>query len=126
MTATAARAGLIALYAVGVLAGAPLAGPTLTPGFLAIWSGLFAWMYLRGARGSATAVVAAVAAATIALPLAALAALFASHASPFASIASAGSALIADGPRRFVELVAPLVAAAVVALACVRGKRRPI
>ena len=124
MTRAVARIGLIAAYAAGVAIGASLAGATLTPWFLAAWSVLFAVVYVRAAGGRAIAALATVAAATIVLPLAALTAMLASPASPFAAMAAAGSALVADGPRRIVELGGPLLAAAVGAWAVTQRGRR--
>jgi hypothetical protein len=60
------------LYFAGVLAGAPLCGPTITPWFLAGWSAAFVWAYLVFARGRPIVALTIVTVVTVLLPVGAL------------------------------------------------------
>ena len=63
---------VLLIYFAGVLVGAPLAGSSVTPWFLAIWSALYVACYLAIARGSRTTAVSVVIIVTVVLPLVAL------------------------------------------------------
>ena len=112
-----AALGICVLYFVGVLAGATLCGPTITPWFLAGWSAAFVWAYLAFARGRAIAAVAIVTVVTVLLPVAALFALvWPLYRSPSGISASLWSEFRGRGLFGGLELFVPLVAAGITTL----------
>ena len=104
------------LYFAGVLAAAPLCGPTITPWFLAGWSAAFVWVYLAFARGHPIAALAIVTTVTVLLPIFALFALvWPVYRSPSVISTSLWSELRARGFLGGLELLAPLLAAGITA-----------
>jgi len=109
-----AALGLCLLYFAGVLAGAPLCGPMITPWFLAGWSAAFVWAYLAFARGRAIAALAIVTVVTALLPVIALLALvWPLYRSPSGVFASLWSEWRGRGLLGGLELFAPLMAAGI-------------
>jgi len=109
-----AALGLCLLYFAGVLAGAPLCGPMMTPWFLAGWSAAFVWAYLAFARGRAVAALAIVTVVTALLPVIALFALvWPLYRSPSGVLASLWSELRGRGLLGGLELFVPLMAAGI-------------
>jgi hypothetical protein len=112
-----AALGICVLYFAGVLAGAPLCGPTITPWFLAVWSAAFVWAYLAVARGRAIAALAIVTTVTVLLPVFALFALvWPLYRSPSGISASLWSEFRGRGLLGGLELFVPLVAAGITTL----------
>jgi hypothetical protein len=111
-----AALGLFLLYLAGVLAGAPLCGPIITPWFLAGWSAAFVWVYVVFAGGRATAALAIVTVVTVLLPVIALSALvWPLYRSPFAASASLWSEFRGRGLLGTLALFVPLLAASITA-----------
>ena len=109
-----AALGICVLYFAGVLAGAPLCGPTITPWFLAGWSAAFVWAYLALARGRPIAALAIVTVVTVLLPVFALFALvWPVYRSPSGISASLWSEFRERGLLGGLELFVPLVAAGI-------------
>src|SRR6185437_9753902 len=114
--ATAVALGLCLLYLAGVLLGAPLFGPTMTPWFLAGWSAAFVWGYLTLARGRRITALSIVTVVTVLLPVVALIGLvWPLFRSPSAMFGSLWSEFGGRGLLGGVELFVPLVAASITA-----------
>ena len=112
--ATAVALGLCLLYLAGVLLGAPLFGPTMTPWFLAGWSAAFVWGYLTFARGRRITALSIVTVVTVLLPVVSLIGLvWPLFRSPSAMFGSLWSEFRARGLLGGVELFVPLVAASI-------------
>ena len=106
--------GVCVLYFAGVLAGAPLFGPTITPWFLAGWSAAFVWAYLAFARGRPIAALAIVTVVTVLLPVLALFALvWPLYRSPSGISASLWSEFRGRGLLGGLALFVPLVVAGI-------------
>ena len=102
------------LYFAGVLVGAPLFGPAMTPWFLAAWSTVFVWAYLTFARGRRATALSIVMTVTILVPILVLIALvWPLYRSPSAIITSLWSEFRERGPLGALELFVPLGAAAI-------------
>jgi len=109
-----AALAICVLYFAGVLAGAPLCGPAITPFFLAGWSAAFVWAYLALARGRAIAALAIVTVVTALLPVAALFALvWQLYRAPSGISASIWSEFRGRGLLGGLELFIPLITAVV-------------
>ena len=105
------------LYFVGVLAGAVLCGPTITPWFLAVWSAAFVWGYLSLARGRPITALSIVTVVTVLLPVFALLTIvWPIYRSPSGIFTSLWSEFRGRGLLGGLELFAPLVLASVSAL----------
>jgi hypothetical protein len=110
--ATAVALGLCLLYFAGVLAGAPILGPTMTPWFLAGWSAAFVWGYLTLARGRRITALSVVTVVTVLLPLFALIGLvWPLYHSPSAMFGSLWTEFRGRGSLGGLELFLPLLAA---------------
>ena len=114
--------GICVLYVVGVLAGAPLCGPTITPWFLADWSAAFVWVYLAFARGRPIVALSIVTMVTVILPVLALFALvWPAYRSPPGVVQSLWSEFRGRGLFGGLELFVPLAAAGVITAFIRRG-----
>ena len=112
------------LYFAGVLAGAPLCGPIITPWFLAGWSAAFVWAYLALARGPAIVALAIVTVVTALLPVIALFALaWPLYRSPSDISASLWSELRDQRLLGGLELFVPLMAAGITTFFIARARR---
>ena len=119
-----AAVGLCVLYFAGVLAGAPLCGPMITPWFLAGWSAAFVWAYLSFARGPAILALAIVTVVTALLPVIALFALaWPLYRSPSGISASLWSELREQRLLGGLELFVPLMAAGITTFFIARARR---
>jgi hypothetical protein len=106
--------GICVLYFVGVLAGARLGGPTITPWFLAAWSAAFVWAHLFLARGHPITALSIVTVVTVLLPVFALFAIvWPIHRSPAGIVTSLWSEFQGRGLLGGLELFAPLAVASV-------------
>ena len=115
--------GICVLYVAGVLAGAALCGPTITPWFLAGWSAAFVWVYLALVRGRPIVALSIVTVVTVVLPVLALFALvWPAYRSPPGLVQSLWSECRGRGLFGGLELFVPLVAAGVIAAFTRRGE----
>ena len=117
-----AALGICVLCVAGVLAGAPLCGPSITPWFLAGWSAAFVWVYLAFARGRPVVALSIVTVVTVVLPVLALFALvWPAYRSPSGVVESLWSEFRGRGLFGGLELFVPLVTAGVITAVIRRG-----
>lgn len=120
----ASLAALAVVYIADVILVSPLAGPAMTPAFLALWSCLYVIACAAISRTSRVAAVAIVAFVTVIIPMLALVAIaWPLHRSAYAVAASLAAEFTAPGSYALLRVAAPLLAALLVAtLPAVRGR----